>query len=218
MRRFYDITHTVTPSLVVWPGDTPVRFERIRETGDESRSTVSRLTLSSHAGTHVDAPAHFLPGGGTVDRLNIDILIGSVRVLETDASALTREVLGALPIPEGCRRVIFKTANSRRWTGVEPFFEDYVGVTRSGAAWLVERGIGLVGLDYLSIAAHSDILEVHQLLLGAEVVLLETLDLREVPAGSYDLVCLPLKLEGLDGSPARAVLIAEDDVPPLHKA
>lgn len=187
-----------------------MQFDRLREAGDNSRSTVSRLTLSSHAGTHVDAPAHFLPGGGTVDQLDLDILIGPVQVAETDAPELTREVLEGLGIAEGCRRVLLKTTNSSRWTGVEPFFDDYVGVTQSGAAWLVEKGIGLAGLDYLSIASYSDILEVHQIFLRAGVVLLETLDLREVPAGFYELLCLPLKLEGLDGSPARAVLITDN--------
>ena len=211
MGTILDITHLLEPTLVVWPGDTPVRLERVREVGKESRAAVSRITLSSHAGTHVDAPAHFLSSGGTVEQLDLGTLIGPALVVETDASALSYEAMASLDIPRGCERLIFKTGNSTRWTGGEAFFEDYVGVTKSGAEWLLERGIKLVGLDYLSIAAYPDILGVHHLLLGAGVVLLESLDLHPVCAGSYQLVCLPLKLSGVDGAPARAVLVQGAD-------
>jgi arylformamidase len=205
----HDITFGLSTTLTVWPKDTPVRIERIKETGDGARSTVSKLILSSHAGSHVDAPMHFVPGGGTVESLELSTLIGDALVVEVSAPEISRASLDGLAIPEGAERLIFKTANSRRFSGSEPFFEDYVGVTRSGAEWLLERGVKLAGVDYLSVAAHRDILDVHQILLGEGVVLLETLDLRDIRAGWYQLVCLPLKLDGADGAPARAVLIEQ---------
>ncbi len=209
MQKIHDITFTLSGDLTVWPDDTPISLEPIKEAGSDSRSTVSRLTLSSHAGTHVDAPAHFIPRGRTVEALDLEVLIGEALVVAVDAAEISAAVLETLPIPAGSKRVIFKTDNTRRFSGTEPFFEDYIGVTASGAGWLLEHGIELVGLDYLSVAAHPDILEVHLALLGAGIVLLETLDLRAVSPGRYRLVCLPLKLLGIDGSPARAILIEE---------
>jgi arylformamidase len=206
MIEIIDITYPLTPALTVWPGDTPVRFETVKEIGEASRSTVSRLTLSSHAGTHVDAPCHFVKGAGSVDTLDLNVLIGEALVVRVEGPEISGPVVEALGIPEGTARVIFKTESSRRFNGEGAFFEDFTGVTLSGAEQLLERGVKLIGIDYLSVAAHKESLEVHRLLLGKGVVLLETLNLKAVDPGLYQLVCLPLKLEGLDGSPARAVL------------
>jgi arylformamidase len=207
MTEIIDITYPLTPALTVWPGDTPVRFETVKAIGETSHSAVSKLTLSSHAGTHVDAPCHFVKGAGSVDSLDLSVLIGEALVVSVEGPEISGPVIETLGIPDSTARVIFKTESSDRFNGKEAFFEDFVGVTPSGAEQLLERGVKLIGIDYLSVAAHKESLEVHRLLLGKGVVLLETLDLKAVLPGPYQLVCLPLKLEGLDGSPARAVLI-----------
>ena len=149
--------------------------------------------------------------GASLTALDLDALIGRALVVDAGAARdLSEEVLESLSIPPEARRILFHTSNSDIWTrGDKEFTEDYVGVTESGARWLIERGVKLVGIDYLSVAAYKDTLEVHHLLLGKGVVLLETLNLEEVEAGNYELICIPLKLEGADGAPTRAVLVKE---------
>ena len=209
MSNILDITFPLTPELTVWPGDTQTAVSTLKEVGKDARSMTSRLTMSSHAGTHVDAPAHFIEDGKTVESLSLQVLMGKCRVVEVTDNDITAGVIDALNIPDGVERILFKTSNSKRFTGTEPFFKDYVGVTLCGAERLIDLGIKLIGLDYLSAAAYSDIEAVHQTLLGERVVLLETLDLRNVPTGDYRLICLPLRLPGVDGSPCRALLIQE---------
>jgi arylformamidase len=209
-RTIIDISFRLGETLTVWPGDTPVSVTHIQEVGETSRSTVSKLVLSSHAGTHMDAPSHFIADGRHIDAVDLSVLIGPCTVVHTDADAVTDTVLRQLSIPEGARRLLIKTQNGRRFSGTEPFFTDYVGVTTSGANWLVSHGVRLLGIDYLSAAAYDDIQAVHHILLRNEVVLLETLDLREVEPGDYHLVALPLKLKETDGSPVRAVLYRDE--------
>lgn len=207
MKKILDITFPLSPKLTMWPGDPPVRIETLREAGKGSRSTVSRVVLGSHAGTHLDAPLHFIEGGGSVDELDLDILIGECLVAEVEGNEITAEVIDSLNIEDGVRRLIFKTKNTRRFTGVEDFFKDYAGLTTCGAERLLDMGVKLVGTDYLSAPVYSDITDVHCALLGGGVVILETLNLKDVPPGRYELICLPLMLAGADGSPCRAVLI-----------
>ena len=209
MSNILDITFPLTPELTVWPGDTLTAVSTVKEVGKDARSMVSRLTMSSHAGTHVDAPAHFVEGGKSVESLSLDALMGECRVVEVSDNEITAGVIDAVDLPDRVERVLFKTTNSRRFSGAEPFFKDYVGVTLCGAERLVDMGVKLIGLDYLSVAAYSDIEEVHHTLLGKGVVLLETLNLQNVVPGTYRLVCLPLRLEGVDGSPCRALLLKE---------
>jgi len=207
-KKIHDISYTIKKSSIVWPGDTPISIERTCEIGKaESHATMSKFILSSHAGTHVDAPKHFVADGESLENLALDKLIGRVLVIELDEDEISKEVLEKLNIKEDTKRIIFKTKNSKRFSGEEEFFTDYVSVTISGAKWLVKRGIKLVGSDYLSVASYEDIAEVHRILLASNMVLLETLFLKNIKPGYYDLVCLPLKIEGADGSPARAVLI-----------
>ena len=209
MSNILDITFPLTPELTVWPGDTQTAVSTVKEVGKNARSMVSRLTLSSHAGTHVDAPSHFIERGKTVETLSLEALMGKCRVIEVTDNEITAGVIDALNLPDGIERILFKTTNSRRFTGTEPFFKDYVGITHCGAERLIDMDVKLIGLDYLSAAAHSDIDTVHHALLGRGIVLLETLDLRNVTPGDYRLVCLPLRLPGVDGSPCRALLIQE---------
>ena len=209
--KIHDISLPLSESLVVWPGDPPVRITRPSHLDRGDPYTVSRLELGAHVGTHVDAPAHFVRGGAGVDRLALELLVGPAQVVHVrDAPALTEEVLAGLSIPPGMERLLFRTRNSERWTGgMGEFHEDYVGFTDAGARWLVARGVRLVGIDYLSISSYDDLMPPHRTLLGAGVAVVEGLDLRGIDPGAYQLVCLPIKLVDGDGAPARAILIEE---------
>jgi arylformamidase len=191
-----DISLSIDPGMAVWPGDPPVLVEpqsRI-EAGDVA--AVSRLALGTHTGTHVDPPAHFLAGAATVDELSLDVLVGPAVVADlTGGGPVDAARLAALDLPEGTVRVLLKTAAAE---GL---------LTPDGAALLVERGVQLVGADTLSIEPAGADYPVHRLLLGAGVIIVEGLDLRAAAPGAYQLACLPLRIAGGDGAPARAVLL-----------
>ncbi len=205
----YDISLAISESLVVWPGDPPVHITQPRHIDRGDRATVSRLEMSAHTGTHVDAPAHFIQGGTGVDALDLDTLVGLALVAEArDVEALTADVLAELAIPLGTERVLFRTRNSNLWAqGEREFHEDFVAITEDGARWLIERGIRLVGVDYLSVGPFSALVPTHEMLLQAGIVLVEGLNLSGIRPGMYQLVCLPLKIVGGDGAPARAILM-----------
>lgn len=204
MTKIIDVSVAVSPSTVTWENELAPVIERISSIEAGDGYNLSRLAFGSHTGTHVDAPLHFIDGGGSIDQLPLDVLIGPALVIdardivkEIDAELLERE------LPVGCQRVLFNTRNSELWN--EPGFRsDFVGISPRAASFLVERGVRLVGIDYLSVGGP----ETHRELLSHDVVCLEGLDLRGVAAGSYQLVCLPLRLVGADGAPARAVLTA----------
>ena len=209
--KIHDISLPVSESLVVWPGDPAIRITQPSHLDRGDVATVSRLDLGAHTGTHVDAPAHFVPGGAGVDRLDLDLLVDPAWIVHVpEAPVLTPEVLERLSIPSGTERLLFRTRNSDRWAGGEEgFWEDYVGVTDAGARWLIAQGVRLVGIDYLSVSTYTDLVPPHQTLLGAGVIILEGLNLSGIEPGLYRLVCLPLKLVGGDGAPARTILIKE---------
>jgi arylformamidase len=174
--------------------------------------TVSHFRLGAHAGTHVDAPNHFLIGGGGIDSLPLDTLIGPAHVFAVPESAptITAELLEHGGIPPDATRLLAKTRNSGWSSSDQAFVEDYVAFDESAAAWCLERGIRLLGIDYLSIEpfdADTRGFPVHTALLGAGVVIVESLELAEVEAGAYELIVAPLLVPGSDGAPARAVLI-----------
>jgi arylformamidase len=202
----YDVTVTLRPGLPTWdgePGPACRPIKRIGEGGEAAQ--VSLLTLGTHCGTHVDAPAHFIPGGAGVEALPLAALLGPCRVVELAGGPLI-EPADLEPVVGGARRLLLKTASGALWA--EPGFRrDFVALAPAAAAWLVERGIALVGIDYLSVDPYdADPAAAHLTLLGAGVVIVEGLDLRLVPPGAYDLAALPLKLHGADGAPARVVL------------
>jgi arylformamidase len=207
----YDISLPISDSLVVWPGDPPIRITQPSHLDRGDIATVSRLDVGAHTGTHVDAPAHFVQGGLGVDSFDLDLLVGPALVVHApEAELLSASVLQALAIPRGTERVLFHTRNSDRWArGEDEFWTDYVGISDDGARWLIERGVRLVGIDYLSIAPYEELVPPHRTLLGAGVIVVEGLDLSGVAPGVYRLVCLPLKVVGGDGAPARAILIDE---------
>jgi len=208
--RIYDVSLTITPDLPVWPGDTKIVLERVEKMEQGSGANVSRINMGVHTGTHVDAPYHFL-GDGTmrVDELPLRILTGRVLLVHLpEVEEITAQDLESADIPPRTRRIIFKTRNSEYWArGENEFQENYVAISSDGARYLVDRGVQLVGVDYLSVAPFKESAPTHQILLNAGVVVVEGLNLSEVSQGRYNLYCLPIKLGGADGAPARAILV-----------
>lgn len=205
----YDITLTLSPELPCWPGDTAYELERVQKIDEGATANVSSLTMSAHMGTHVDAPDHFLNNGKTVEKIALSALSGRAYVLYLpEVDLITGAILEQAEIPPRTRRVLFKTRNSEYWTRqLKDFQTDFVAISPDAAQYLVDRGVKLVGIDYLSIAPYHQGLVTHQILLKAGMVILEGLDLSAVSPGRYTLFCLPLKLAGSDGAPARAILI-----------
>jgi arylformamidase len=200
-----DVTVPLQAGMVVYEGDPPVELTPVLELGRGDPANVARLSLGSHTGTHVDAPRHLIPGGATVDRLALDALLGPARVLACPPGPIEPEALASVDLAAE-RRLIFKTGNSALWAHGR-FVRDYQALTLATARALARAGVGLVGIDYLSVEAfRAPGFPVHHCLLEAGIVLLEGLDLSAVPAGRYELCCLPLRVRDGDGAPARALL------------
>ena len=196
--------------MVVWPGMMKLQLEHRLAIERRSEGTISRIYMEVHTGTHIDAPQHFFTKGKSIDKMPLDVAIGPARVIEiVDNKAIKPEELNRHNIKRG-ERILFKTRNSQRCWQTNAFINDYVYVTRDSAHFLADSGASLVGIDYLSVDSPVDtdktLPDAHQILLGAEIWLLEGLDLSGVSAGKYNLICLPLRLVQTDGSPVRAVL------------
>lgn len=206
----YDVTVTLSPGMPTWDGEPAPEIRLLKQAGvDGEPAQVSVITLGSHCGTHIDAPVHFIPGGAGIDALPLDALVGPCRVVSLDPAAHGRAHIAPAdlgPAARGAERLLLKTSGGAFWSDPQ-FRRDFVALTGEAAAWLVEQGVRLVGIDYLSVDPYdADPYVAHLTLLGAGVVILEGLDLRAVPPGVYDLCALPLKLAGADGAPARVVL------------
>jgi arylformamidase len=202
MTEIIDISVPIRPGMVTYPGDPDVTLERVLSIADGGVVNLSRLDFGVHTGTHVDAPVHFIDGAPAAESLPLDVLIGPASVL--DLTATTRLDAAAFEHVALAERVLLKTRNSELWNR-ETFAEDFLALTEDGARPLVEGGVRLVGIDYLSIGDEA----AHEALLGAGIVAIEGLDLRGVEPGEYQLVCAPLKLVGSDGAPARVLLIRD---------
>lgn len=194
-------------AMVHWPGNPPVNIERVLDMDRGDSHTVSRLSLGLHAGTHMDAPAHFIRKGTGIDKMPLDATVGRARVIEIkDTEAIKPAELARHRIRRG-ERVLFKTRNSSLVWRTEKFVEDFVYLSKEAAGFLVKRGVRTVGIDYLSVGGYQrNASAVHKALLGAGIWIIEGLDLSRVKSGRYDLICLPLKLERGDGAPARAIV------------
>lgn len=206
----HDISLTISPDLPTWPGDPGLELEKISSMEEGADANVTRISAAVHLGTHVDAPHHFLDDGRTVEGLSLEVLTGPCYVLQLPdgIDAITAEVLERSEITPDMKRILFGTSNSHLWAkGEKGFQTDFVAITEDGAEWLVEHGVQLVGVDYLSVAPYGDSVPTHRVLLEAGVVIVEGLNLSKVMRGFYDLYCLPLKIAGSDGAPARAILI-----------
>ncbi|MBN2325332.1 MAG: cyclase family protein [Spirochaetes bacterium] len=207
--KIYDISVGISADMVTWPDHVPLVLEQFQRIADGEEANVSRMAGTVHIGTHVDAPLHFIDGAASIEKLPLDVLTGPAYVAHLqNASVIDAEVLNGAGIPQDTKRILFKTRNSNFWaSGEKEFRTDYVGLNASGAEWLVERGIGLVGVDYLAVAVYTDLTTVHRILLGNDVIVLEAVDLSGVEQGRYELYCLPLKLMATEGAPARTILI-----------
>lgn len=206
MRRL-DLSMPLFPGMPSFPGDPPFGLATVRRIDRGDPYNLSRLELGSHAGTHVDPPIHFVAGGTTVDRLDLNDLNGPCEVVQVSGSSRAILPDDVSRIPAGVTRVLFRTRNSERWARQLAFFPDFIGLAPEAAARLTGRGIRLVGIDSLSIENDpSGAFPVHRTLLGAGIPVLEGLLLGEAPAGAAVLECLPLRVRDGDGGPARAVL------------
>jgi arylformamidase len=209
--QIYDVSVPLTSATPTYPGDPGIEIKSWSALANGDAANVSLITFGLHAGTHVDAPSHFIAGAAKVDSLPIDSLLGAAEVVEAPAEldAIDRKFVEA-NCTSGSSRILFKTRNSSFWNNPERGFrEDFVYIAPDAAEWLVQTGIKLVGIDYLSVERFkSEGFPTHLAFLSRGVVILEGLDLRAVTAGNYELICLPLKIaDGTgDGAPARVVL------------
>jgi arylformamidase len=207
----YDVTVPLFNELPTWPGDPEVQISDWRTLSNGDGANVSLLHFGAHTGTHVDAPAHFIEGAAKVETLALDVLIGEAQVVEVpeDYHAIDEAFVLAHCAPE-TTRVLFKTRNSAFWSEAKPeFHTDFTYLDFNAATRLVQQGTKLIGIDYLSIekfGQHDH--ETHHALLSHGVIILEGLNLSDIPAGKYELICLPLRLRSNkgDGAPARVVL------------
>jgi arylformamidase len=201
--NYIDITRDLWEHTPVYPGDGSVSTERI----DHGGYVTTALSLGSHSGTHIDAPAHFIPGGRTVDALELSLLIGNARVVDLSGEGQVLQPRHFASCPEGTERLLVKTSCS----GQQAFFPDYPHLSLEAAEYLVSRGVRTIGVDTPSVEAFDGDGSLHRLLLERETVIIEMLDLSAVQEGDYFMMALPLRLRDLDGSPARVVLGAGSD-------
>ncbi len=204
--KIYDISLTIEPGMMVWPGNAPVAIDTVKSIARGSSSNVSLLHIGTHTATHVDAPGHFIPGAPGIDSISPEVLLGPARLFQlADAHHIDRSLLEGLNWG-GVERVRFGMRNSALLKG-KAVDLDYAFVSEDASRYLVELDIKLVGIDYLSIEEHQkEGRPAHHILLGAGVVIVEGLDLTGVPPGDYELICLPLKIKDADGAPARVFL------------
>jgi len=202
-----DVSVPLRTAMVHWPGDPPVRITHSQDMERGDPCTVSLLEMGAHSGTHMDAPAHFIRGGRGIDHLPLDASIGSARVISIRGQeSIKPNHLVRHRIRRG-ERILFKTHNSARCWDTDSFVEDFVHISAGAASYLSERQVRLVGVDYLSVGGfRTDGVETHQALLKAGIWILEGLNLRRVRPGRVQLICLPLKIAGADGAPARALV------------
>lgn len=204
--KWMDITIPLRNNMITWAGDTVLEIEPVLDTDKGDEVNVSRITMSSHAGTHMDAPKHYIPGAEGIDSLAPESLVGEARVIEImNCGRIQASDLKQHNITAG-ERILLKTRNSLHAWWERDFSEDFVCLEESAAYLLAEKGITLVGADYLSVASYREGTEVHRILLGAGICIVEGLNLTRVVRGRYEFICLPLKIEDGDGSPVRAVV------------
>jgi arylformamidase len=203
-----DISMPLRNGVVGWPGDVPVELARRATIGQGSDYNISMITLSTHAGTHMDAPLHFIRGGMSIDMLPFDATVGPARVVEIeDTESIKPAELERLAIVEG-ERILFKTSNSNSpWPDLD-FQDGYVHISPEGAEFLVEKKVRCVAIDYLSVGSLDMACSVptHTTLLAGGVWIIECVYLGGVQPGHYELICLPLRVEGAEGAPARAII------------
>lgn len=204
--KIYDISLTIYPGMPVWPDNPQIALDTVKSIDRGGSSNVSLLHIGTHTATHVDAPRHFIPGALGIDGIGPEVLLGPARLFQLpEAHYIDRNLLEGLDL-KGVERLLFGTRNSALLKQRQ-FEQDYVFISEDAARYLVDMGIKLVGVDYLSLDQYQNKARpAHHILLGAGVVIVEGLDLTGVPTGDYELLCLPLKIKGGDGAPARVFL------------
>jgi arylformamidase len=209
MKKIIDVSVELNENMVLWEGDGSLKARQVMKLANGDPYNLTRLYMSVHQGTHIDAPLHFIVDGESTDQFSLSAMVGPTQVVQVDPriDLITAEVIQKLGVHPTTKRLLFRTRNSDYWKrGERKFHKDFCGVTSDGARHLVNLGLVLVGIDYLSISPISDLEEPHRILMRKGVVILETLNLAGVEPGFYDLFCLPLKLVGTEGSPARVIL------------
>lgn len=201
-----DLSVPVRNGMVHWPSDPPFHLERVAEFAKGDCMTLSRMSLSVHTGTHMDAPLHFVGDGAGMDEMPLDATVGEARVIEIrDQESVKRGDLEQAGIRAG-ERILLKTRNSETAWRTDVFEKDFIYISLEAAEFLAAARIKSVGVDYLSVGGfYKDGPEIHRALLGAGIWVIEGLDLSSLRAGAYELICLPMKLAGADGAPARAI-------------
>ena len=204
-----DISVRLRSGMVHWPDNPPVRIERMLDMEHGDVANVSKISMGSHTGTHMDAPLHFVREGEGIDEMPLTAAMGRARVIEIhDPESVKPDDLNPHGICRG-ERILLKTQNSARDWPLTDFIEDFVYVSQEAARYLAAREIQTIGIDYLSVGGfHRDGVETHEALLNAGIWVIEGLDLSQVESGEYELVCLPIKVERSDGAPARTILRA----------
>jgi arylformamidase len=204
-----DISIPLNSKLPTWPDGYGLKISKILEIDENSDVNVSRLDLDVHCGTHIDAPLHFVKDGKSTNEIKLERLIGEVLVIEFDEeiSIITAELLESKKINKNVKRILLKTSNSHKklWD-LDKFDKDFCAISSDAASWLYENNIDLIGIDYCSIQKFHDSNDTHKILLENNIIILEGLDLRQVEEGLYNLICLPLNVEGIEGVPVRAIL------------
>lgn len=205
--QWIDISVPLRDGMVHWPGDPPISIKRVKDMEQGDTVNLSMIAMGAHSGTHIDAPLHFIQQGEGVDEMPLDATVGRARVIEIrDPESIKPEELLRHHIRRG-ERILFKTRNSSSAWQTNVFVEDFVFISDEAASFLVERGVRIVGVDYLSVGSFKrGGSHVHKILLRAGIWIIEGLDLSQVSHGNYELICLPLKLKQGDGAPARAIL------------
>ncbi len=207
-RSWKDVSVPIRDGMAHWPGDPECQIKRVNRMEDGAVSNLTHLSMSAHTGTHMDAPRHFIADGLTMEQMPFEAVIGRCRVFELldCGDQITADDLKKLKfVPR--QRVLFKTRNSARSWAMNEFDKDFVSIRADAAQYLVDLGVVTVGVDYLSIGGYGkDVVETHQIMLGAGIWVIEGLNLSEIKQGYYEMICLPIKLEGADGAPCRVVL------------
>ena len=204
----YDISLTITEDLPTWPGDPGIILKKTSQIKEGEMVNLTHISTSVHVGTHVDAPNHFLREGETAENIPLDLLVGPAEVIEFSADRhITADDLQEMDICTKGKRLLIKTSNSKYWAeGLNQFQEGFLALDPGAAAYLVDCGVEVVGVDYLSVAPFSDPEPTHRILLEAGILIIEGLNLSGIKPGPYQLLCLPLKIGGSDGAPARVLL------------
>lgn len=203
---YIDITAPIKNGMVHWPGEPDVEIKKIQDMSKEDKANVTFLSMSAHTATHADAPKHFINSGIDISKINLNAFIGKAKVIHIkDNKTINAKELKTYSIAEG-DRLLFKTNNSVKNWPEENFNDDYVYVSVDAANYLVKKKVLTVGIDYLSVAEKGNGEEVHQILLKNNITVIEGLYMPDVNPGDYELISLPIKIDGSDGAPVRAIL------------